>query len=119
MKLSDKQNLFAQKITMLEAWLTKKGIKYVRGEAYRSPEEAKRLQEIGRGILNSNHCIKLAQDLIIFNEEGDPWDYDAYVPAGKCWVALDPLCRWGGNFTGGSGPGRDAPHFSFIHNGVQ
>lgn len=120
MRLSDKQHLFAKTITKLEVWLERRGIKYVRGEAFRSPEEAKRLASIGRGIVNSNHCKKLAQDLILFDETGNPWNPDTYKAAADYWLTLHPWCRAGYYFKGnGRGPGRDSPHFSFIHNGVQ
>jgi hypothetical protein len=121
MSLSDKQFEFAQTMTKFEAWIAKQGWKYTRGEALRSPQEAKRLTKIGKGIVNSNHCIKLAQDLIIFGNDNDPWNEDeVYQKCAEKWITMHKDARAGYFFKkGGKGPGRDGPHFSFIHNGVQ
>lgn len=119
MQLSDKQNEFAKTMTWFELWLSRK-YKYVRGEALRSKEEARRLADLGLGIVNSNHCKKLAQDLIIFDEDGDAWNPEVYKIAAEKWITLHELARAGYFFkSDGRGPGRDGPHFSFIHNGVQ
>ena len=118
MKLSDKQYLFASTMANFEVWLSKR-FKYVRGEGYRSPEEAKRLASIGKGIINSNHCLKLAQDLIIFDKDGNPWNSEVYKVAADEWMTRHELARAGYYFSGKTGPGRDGPHFSFIHRGVQ
>lgn len=118
MALSDKQFEFAQTMAEFELWIADRW-KYTRGEALRSKEEARRLASIGKGIVNSNHCRKLAQDLIIFDESGDPWNDDIYRQAAEKWITLHPLARAGYFFKGGRGPGRDGPHFSFEHNGVQ
>ena len=119
MKVSDKQFEFAKTITLFEQWLARH-YKYVRGEGFRSPAECKRLAELGLGIINSNHGKKLAQDLIIFDENGSPWNDEVYKHAAEKWVSMHPLARAGYFFRKkGKGPGRDGPHFSFIHNGVQ
>ena len=118
MSLSDKQYEFAKAITAFECWLGKR-FKYVRDEGRRSPEEARRLAALGKGIVKSNHCLKLAQDLIIFDDKGNPWNDDVYRQAAEKWVTMHPLARAGYFFKGGKGPGRDGPHFSFEHNGVQ
>lgn len=102
-----------------ERWLGGK-FKYTRGEALRSPEEARRLAKLGKGIIKSNHCVKLAQDLVIFDDEDNPWNDDVYRQAAKKWITMHPLARAGYFFkAGGKGPGRDGPHFSFLHNGRQ
>ncbi len=117
--LSDKQYEFAQTMTLFEAWVGRRW-KYVRGEALRSRPEARRLASIGKGIVNSNHCLKLAQDLFIFDENGNPWNNDVYRQAAEKWVKMHPLARAGYFFKGnGQGPGRDGPHFSFEHQGRQ
>ena len=106
-------------MTQFEVWLGKRW-KYVRGEALRSSEEAKRLAKLGKGIVNSNHCKKLAQDLIIFDEDGHPWNDGVYRQAAEKWVTMHPDARAGYFFKGkGKGPGRDGPHFSFEHLGRQ
>lgn len=120
MRLSDKQYEFAKTITLFEQWIANNHRKYVRGEALRSRAEARRLAGLGLGIVNSNHCIKLAQDLVIFDDDGDPWNDAIYEWAATKWVNMHPLARAGYFFVGrGNSPGRDGPHFSFIHNGVQ
>jgi hypothetical protein len=118
MSLSDKQFEFAKTMTKFEAWIAQR-YKYTRGEALRSKEEAERLAKLGKGIVNSNHCKKLAQDLIIFDASGDPWNDKVYKHCAEKWITMHPDARAGYFFKGGSGPGRDGPHFSFTHNGVQ
>ena len=119
MKLSDKQYAFAVTMTEFEAWVGERW-KYVRGEAQRSRPEAKRLSALGKGVVNSNHCLKLAQDLIIWDKNGSPWNKDVYRQAAEKWITMHPDARAGYFFrSNGHGPGRDGPHFSFIHNGRQ
>lgn len=119
MSLSDKQFEFARNMASLELWIAER-FKYVRGEALRSPEEAARLAGLGKGIKNSNHCLKLAQDLVIFDEHGNPWNDDVYRVVAEEWITRHELARAGYFFKGrGKGPGRDGPHLSFLHNGVQ
>lgn len=119
MKLSDKQYEFAKTFTLFERWVGQR-YKYKRGEGLRSRAEAKRLAKLGKGIVNSNHCLALAQDLVIFNDAGDPWDIEVYRVCAEKWVKMHPLARAGYFFKGGpNSPGRDGPHFSFIHRGVQ
>jgi hypothetical protein len=113
MTLSDKQFEFARTMAEFELWIAARW-KYTRGEGYRSPQEAERLAKLGKGIKNSNHCKKLAQDLFIFDEHGNPWNDDVYRQAAEKWVTMHELARAGHYFKG-----RDSVHFSFIHNGVQ
>jgi len=64
------------------------------------------------GIVMSLHRLKLAIDLILF-KNGEPcWDSEQYEPLGIFWKSLNPLCRWGGDF---SNP--DGGHFSLTHQG--
>jgi hypothetical protein len=91
------------------------GFKPRLGEAWRSTEQALRDAEEGKGIVHSNHTIRLALDLLLDDADGNYLtDSSAYRPLGDWWKALDSRCCWGGDF---SRP--DGNHFSFIWQGVK
>ena len=121
MKLGAKQELFTITMARFEVWIYECTPYRVRsGEFLRSRAEAKRLASIGKGIVNSNHCLKLAKDIFLSRNGNVTWEYKDYRVVAEYWLKQHELCRWGGAFRGnGRGPGRDAVHFSFIHNGVQ
>ena len=119
MTLAEKQHLFTILAVRLLRRAHKMGYGVAFGDALRSPEEAKRLTGTGAGIPNSLHCDRLALDVILRrkNPSTGKWDYlknsEDYAALGKYWKKLDPLCRWGGDFT--SRP--DGNHFSLSHGG--
>jgi len=120
----------------LETKILADGLGFTLGESYRTAEQAAinslslydraRIRAIletkypvladaigsstSRGIKNSVHRDKLAQDLNLYKD--DKWLEDAadYLPYGEFWKSLHPLARWGGDFG-------DADHFSFEYNG--
>jgi hypothetical protein len=113
MRLGEKQELFARLVPRLLNYAHFLGYGVRIGEVYRSPEEARRLAKLGKGIVNSNHCKKLAIDLFLSIDGKVTWDMQPYENLGDCWKELHELCRWGGDFKN-----RDGVHFSLEHNGV-
>jgi hypothetical protein len=61
---------------------------------------------------NSNHYIRLAQDLNLFKESTYISVSDDYKSLGKYWKSLNPLNRWGGDFKS-----KDGNHFSMLWKG--
>jgi D-alanyl-D-alanine carboxypeptidase len=84
------------------------------GEAYRTPEQAALNAQSGKGIANSLHTKRLAVDINFFIDGIYQTDSAAYQVLGTYWKSLNPLCRWGGDF---SKP--DGNHFSIEHEGVK
>lgn len=68
------------------------------------------------GLANSLHRDRLAGDLLLFKRTAGKRAYlkatADYAALGDYWKALDPLCRWGGDF-----PQPDGGHFSVSHRG--
>lgn len=121
MTLGEKQRTFAGNIGKLIVWAYENDYEVTFGEATRTPEQAALNARTGKGIANSLHIKRLAVDLNLFIDTtygGDEDIYqpnsDAYEPLGTYWKSLDPLNRWGGDF---SRP--DGNHFSMEHEGVK
>lgn len=99
MRLSEIQQLFARDVVKLLKEMEDKGFKYTLGEAYRTPEQAISYAKQGKGIVNSQHCSKLAVDINLFDDQGiylqNTQDHE---PFGKYWESLSPSNRWGGKF---------------------
>jgi hypothetical protein len=114
-KLGDQQRLFTKLVGELIAWAySQPGMQLTFGEAWRSPEQAALNAKTGAGIANSLHTQRLAVDLNLFLAGQFRTDVASYRPLGERWKTLDPLCRWGGDF---SRP--DADHFSMEWQGVR
>ena len=113
--LIEKQRLFCQLAAKLILQAVEMGYQPRFGEAERTPEQAALDAAKGIGIKNSEHCKRLALDLLLDNSQGDYLTAtEDYKPLGEWWKAQHPLCRWGGDFV--SNP--DGDHFSFIDGGV-
>ena len=94
------------------------GYEVTLGEAWRSPEEAARLAKLGKGIVNSLHCDKLAIDLNLFKARRYLTSSEAHRPLGEWWEQQHRLCRWGGRFLDEEGrPAPDGNHYSLEHQG--
>jgi hypothetical protein len=113
--LGEQQRKFLPLVAKLIEWAYSNGYELTAGECYRSPEQAALNAQHGTGIANSLHILRLAVDLNVFKDGVYQTDKEPYRPLGDYWVTLDPLCRWGGNWTT-----RDDPfHFSLEWGGIQ
>lgn len=115
MSLREKQSLFAVCFAKLIIYSTTSlGFEVTINEVLRTQAQADANSASGAGIKNSLHLKKLAGDINIFKNGVWLTDKSDYFPLANYWKALNPLCRWGGDF---SKP--DADHFSIEHEGVK
>lgn len=114
-QLRDLQWLLLQCIAKTVTWCEANGYTLSGGELWRTPEQAALNAASGAGIVNSLHLQRLAIDLNVFKDGVMAQTVDDFRPVGEYWKSLDPLCRWGGDFT--TRP--DADHFSITWMGIQ
>ena len=112
--LIEKQRLFCQLAAKLIQQAAALGYECRFGEAYRTPEQAALNAEHGTGIKNSEHCKRLALDLLLDKDGVWLTDTEDYKPLGDWWEKQSELARWGGNFTSRA----DGNHFSLEDQGV-
>lgn len=121
MTLREKQSAFAVLLARLILHAQHLGFQVTLGEVYRSPEEAARLAQAGKGITRSLHSDRLAADVMLFADTDKDGDLDyltttaAYLPLGVWWEAQSTPgieCCWGGRFAR-----QDGNHFSVSHEG--
>ncbi len=99
MRLSAIQQFFARDIVRLLLYMESKEYSYTFGEALRTAEQAELYAKCGKGIVNSNHCKKLAIDINLFDKNGNFLDStESHAEFGAYWETLHPSNRWGGNF---------------------
>lgn len=99
MKLSDQQKLFAKNTILLFQRIIDMGYSFTYGEAMRSPEQAAIYAKEGKGIIDSQHCHRLAIDINVFDSDGKYLDKtENYEQLGKFWESLSPTHVWGGRF---------------------
>ncbi len=120
-RLGDKQARFTVCINLLSLWAhstpqadgTPRRIRD--GYAYRNVA----CNDAVRGNPRSLHTSRLARDLILDFDIKGKWTYQrttkAYAELGAYWKALNPLARWGGDFSRSP----DGNHFSFEHGGIK
>lgn len=112
MTLGQKQQIFAVLVADLIQHAVASGYAVRLGEAYRSPEEAQRLATLGKGIVNSQHCQKLAIDLNLFKDGKYLTASEDHKPLGEYWELQsgdEYQCRWGGRFAR-----RDGNHYEIV-----
>lgn len=115
MTLLEKQFTFSRLLVQLINEANRTGYEITLGEALRSAEEAHLMQEMGKGISNSLHMIKLAIDINLFKDKKFLEKTEDHKPLGIFWESLStPLytCCWGGRFNDGN-------HYSIEHGGVK
>jgi hypothetical protein len=110
MTLREKQSLFVQLVAQLILEAQMRGYALTFGEAYRTPEQAARNAQTGKGIANSLHTQRLAIDLNLFKDGRFLDSTEAHRPLGEWWEQQHTLCRWGGRF-------KDGNHYSLEHGG--
>lgn len=116
--LNQKQAAFSAAIGHFLVWLSEEGYWAVFGEAFRPADVAALYAQQKRGVNGSNHCLRLAIDLILFRNGTELKTFWDYLDAGTYWESLSNdkfTCTWGGRFL----PLVDCVHFSFEHNGVK
>jgi len=97
--LEDEQEVFANNVGKLLAYINIKGYHATLGEAYRTHEQALIYAHEGLGIKNSLHCERLAIDLNIFDKNEKQLTTIAECKIfGTYWESLHKHNRWGGNF---------------------
>lgn len=110
MTLSTKQQLFAQRISVLILALIERGYEVTLGETWRPCQTAALYAQEGIGIKDSLHTRRLAEDLNLFKGGVFLTTEDEYREAGQLWKSYstaDAVCCWGGDFAS-----PDADHFS-------
>lgn len=113
MTLGQKQRLFTRLISELIIWAYDNGYEFTKGDAFRSPRAFGKMGvRKAYGNANSNHKLKLAQDLNLFINGAYMTTTEAHRPIGEKWESMHELCAWGGRFTSA-----DGNHYSLEHNG--
>ena len=69
-------------------------------------------KEKRRHMRGSLHYLGLANDLALYIHGEYQTSTEAYKKLGERWKALNPLCRWGGDFKK-----KDGGHFSVTYGG--
>lgn len=104
MKLTEKQVLFAQNVAELIIFIFDNGYMCTLGEAFRTKEQAEIYAKSGIGIVNSQHCKRLAIDLNLFSQDGEYLTETKYYKKfGEYWKTLDFDNVWGGDFKSSDG----------------
>lgn len=114
MTIGEKRRKFAKLFRYLLQFIEDRGWEVEIEEVKRSLAKAEENAASGVGISKSLHALGLAVDLSLFVDGDFRVDREAYEPLGTFWKSLDPLCRWGGDFTR-----PDSDHFSLEHDGVR
>lgn len=116
MTLREYQNQFAKMLPGLLEKAFTLGFDVSIGEVYRSPEEAIRLSRVGKGSMNSLHCVRLAIDLNLFKGGVYQTSSEAHRELGEWWESQGGA--WGGRFVDAKGnPKPDGNHYSLEYQG--
>jgi hypothetical protein len=118
----EKQALFLKTISEFILKANEEGYQLTAGEAERPPSVAQYYASVGKGIKNSLHISRLAFDLNAFLhgeylDGSQRWHIPHLEKLGEMWEAMNPMCAWGGRFSGKTA--KDYNHYSFEHNGVK
>lgn len=108
----DHQNAFLIDFAKLILKAPELGIMVTAGELMRSQEQQDLYLKTGKTtIKHSMHQDRRAGDLNFFTKVGDLWvltyDKKNIQPLGDYWESLNPLNKWGGNWS----TFVDVPHF--------
>jgi hypothetical protein len=112
--LRQQQSMFARLIAVHITWIYQvDGWEVTLGDGYRGDNTGH--------SKNSNHYIRLAQDLNFFIDGvWQPSINAAFRIVGAHWKSLDIDCRWGGDFKNPDGtPAADSNHFSMMWRGKE
>lgn len=100
MSLAAKQQVFAGNLAKLITYIQLSGYKCTVGEVWRTPEMAILYAKKGMGIVDSQHCKKLAVDINLSKDGEFLSNSSAHKPFGDYWETLHPDNRWGGDWNG-------------------
>lgn len=99
MELWREQAQFSHDLALLIQCIEKTGYYCTMGEAYRTTEQALFNARKGIGIVDSQHCKRLAVDINLFDKDGLFLEHSqSHEQFGKYWESLDKKNRWGGHF---------------------
>ena len=104
MTLSEKQRKFTVMVGVLIRWADDRQYGLTFGHAWRDTETQRRLveQKLSK-TMQSKHCDRLAVDLNLFRDGIFLTKTEDYKLLGEFWKTLDPLNRWGGDWSFGDG----------------
>lgn len=116
MSLEQMRLAFTANVTKFLTWCEVNNYSIAIDQVKRTQAEADLNAASGAGISNSLHLLGLAIDLLLYDKNGNYLtDKASYQPLGDYWKTLDPLNRWGGDFT----THIDSDHFSMTYNGIE
>ena len=90
------QCIFTQNVTKLIQYIYSKGYKCTFSETFRTREQAIINASKGIGIVNSNHCSRLAIDLNLFKNDKYITTGKEWLQFGEYWERLNSWNEWGG-----------------------
>lgn len=102
MRLREAQEIFSLNIAQLIIIIFKHRFTCTLGEALRPKWVAERYAKQGKGIVNSQHCKKLALDINLFQGGKYLKTTATHEVFGKIWESLHPNNRWGGRWNDGN-----------------
>lgn len=112
--LGARQQRFARLTVRLFQEIERQGFTWTYGDAFRDPRvHGEQGVKLGYGEALSAHKQRLAIDINLFKNGVYQTDTEAHRQFGDWWLAQDPDCRWGGNFTK-----PDGNHYSMIYKGI-
>jgi len=109
MKLREAQEIFALNIAQLIVIIFKHGFTCTLGEAWRPREMGEIYKKQGKGIKDSQHCIRLALDINLFQGGKYLATTAAHKVFGDIWESMHPNNRWGGRY-------KDGNHYEMLLN---
>lgn len=107
-ELLKRQILFSRLLPKLIEKIYAGGYECTIGEVWRPAATAEYYAAKGAGTLKSCHIQKLAVDINLFWDGELLAQTDSHRQFGDFWKILDPLCRWGGDFS----TRKDGNHYS-------
>lgn len=101
--LYEHQCIFTQNVAKLIQYIYSKGYKCTLGEVFRTREQAIINATHHVGIVNSNHCSRMAIDLNLFKDDKYITTSKEWQQFGEYWLRLNPWNEWGGQFKNTNG----------------
>lgn len=102
MRLREMQEVFVLNICILIRRIFEERYTCTLGEAWRPQWVAKHYAKIGKGIVKSLHCSRLALDINLFKNGKYLSSTEAHRQFGEIWEGLHPNNRWGGRYKDGN-----------------